>query len=96
MSEFMVSPEAIRNVAGQVASGASEIDAQRASLLAQIQGLGDSWQGQAASALQALYERWDSNVRALQETLTEIGQTMQGAATAYESTESNVQRSFSA
>ena len=95
MPEFTVTPEAIRNVAGQVASGASEIDAQRASLLAQIQGLGDSWQGQAASALQALYQRWDSDVRALQETLTEIGQAMQGAATEYETTESNVQRAFS-
>jgi WXG100 family type VII secretion target len=95
MSEYTVTPDAIRSVAGQVASGASEIDAQRSALLARIQGLGDSWQGQAASALQALYEKWDADIRSLHTTLTEIGQTMQGAATAYEATETGVRQSFS-
>lgn len=94
MSDFRVSSEAIRNVAGQVASGAEEIDAQRQTLLSQIHGLGDSWQGSAATALQTLYEKWDSDVRTLQTTLTEIGQTMQEAATNYETTETGVQRSF--
>lgn len=95
MSEFTVSPEMIRTVAGQVSSGASEIDAQRATLLTQIQGLGDNWQGQASTALQSLYEKWDADVRSLHTTLTEIGQTMQSAATAYEGTESNIRSSFS-
>jgi len=94
MSEFMVTPDAIRSVAGQVASGASDIEEQRARLLAQIQGLGDSWQGQAASALQDLYARWDADIRSLHTTLTEIGQTMQAAASRYESTESSVRQSF--
>ncbi|GAB2587890.1 hypothetical protein Aab01nite_49500 [Paractinoplanes abujensis] len=95
MSDYSVSPEAIRGVAAQVSAGASEIDAQRATLLAQIQGLGDSWQGSASAALQALYTKWDADVRALHDTLTQIGQTMQTAATNYESTESAVRGSFS-
>jgi WXG100 family type VII secretion target len=95
MSDFTVSPEAIRAVAGQVSAGASEIDAQRATLLGQIQGLGDSWQGSASAALQALYAEWDNNVRALHETLEQIGTTMQGAAGNYEQTETAVRGSFS-
>lgn len=94
MSQYNVSPEAIRTVAGQVSAGAAEIDTQRARLLSQIQGLGDSWQGVAATALQSLYARWDANVRALHETLTEIGQAMQTAATNYEGTEASVRSSF--
>jgi early secretory antigenic target protein ESAT-6 len=95
MSDYTVSPEAIRGVAAQVSAGASEIDAQRATLLAQIQGLGDSWQGTASAALQTLYTQWDTEVRALHDTLTQIGQTMQSAAGTYESTESSVRGSFS-
>jgi WXG100 family type VII secretion target len=93
--EYRVSSEMITNVASQVTSGASEIEGQRSALLAQIQGLGDSWQGTAASALQELYAKWDSDARALMETLTEIGQAMQEAATAYEVTEEDVTREFS-
>ncbi|WP_433796355.1 WXG100 family type VII secretion target [Actinoplanes sp. CA-252034] len=95
MSDYAVSPEAIRGVAAQVSAGASEIDAQRANLLAQIQGLGDSWQGSASAALQSLYAQWDADVRSLHDTLTQIGQTMQSAAGNYESTESAVRGTFS-
>jgi ESAT-6 family protein len=95
MSGYKVSPEDIRNVAQQVTNQASEIETQRASLLAQIQGLGDTWQGTAAAALQALYEKWDSDARALTQTLTEIGQTMQQAATAYQVTEEGITHDFS-
>ena len=95
MPEITVTPEDITTVAGQVASGASDIESQRAALLAKIQGLGDSWQGPAASALQELYAKWDSDARALMDTLTEISQAMQQAATRYEETESNVRRGFS-
>jgi uncharacterized protein YukE len=45
--------------------------------------------------LQALYSQWDSDVRSLHDTLTQIGQTMQSAAGNYESTESAVRGSFS-
>lgn len=95
MSEITVTPDQITAVAGQVASGANEIETQRAALLSQIQGLGDTWQGAAASALQALYQQWDADIRALQNTLTEIGQTMRTAADAYQTTESGITRSFS-
>jgi WXG100 family type VII secretion target len=94
MSQFRVSPEQIRAVAGQVASGGSEIEQQRTALLGQIQGLGDSWQGTAASALQGLYEKWDSDVRSLMTTLSEIGQAMNQAATQYEETETSVTGMF--
>ena len=70
-------------------------ETKRRALLAKIQGLGDSWQGPAASALQELYAKWDSDARALMDTLTEISQAMQQAATRYEETESNVTREFS-
>lgn len=95
MSEYRVSPEEIRTVAGQVGSGGTEIEAQRSTLLGQIQGLGDSWQGTAASALQALYEKWDSDVRALTATLSEIGTAMTTAANNYEQTETSVTGQFS-
>jgi len=94
MADFQVSSEAIRGVASQVASGAEEINSQLQTLMAQIHGLGDSWQGAAASALQALYEKWNSEAQALQATLVEISQTMQTAAANYETTEAGVQRSF--
>ncbi len=95
MSQYRVSPEEIRTVASQVASGGSEIEAQRTALLGQIQGLGDTWQGTAATALQGLYEKWDSDVRALMTTLSEIGQAMNQAANAYEQTETGVTTTFS-
>lgn len=95
MSQYRVSPEEIRAVASQVASGGSEIEAQRTALLGQIQGLGDTWQGTAASALQGLYEKWDSDVRSLMTTLSEIGQAMNQAANQYEATETSVTGTFS-
>jgi 6 kDa early secretory antigenic target len=94
MSQFRVSPEQIRAVAGQVASGGAEIEQQRTTLLGQIQGLGDSWQGSAASALQGLYEKWDSDARTLMTTLSEISQQMNQAAAQYEETETSVTGMF--
>jgi uncharacterized protein YukE len=44
--------------------------------------------------LQSLYAQWDSQVRSLHDTLTQIGQTMQSAAANYEGTESTVRSSF--
>lgn len=95
MSQITVTPDDINEVAGEVASGASDIEGQRAALLAKIRGLGDSWQGQAAAALQELYERWDRDAQELMETLQEISQAMRQAATRYEETEVNITRGFS-
>jgi WXG100 family type VII secretion target len=94
MSQYRVSSDEIRAVAGQVTSGGAEIEQQRSTLLGQIQGLGDSWQGTAASALQGLYEKWDSDARALMTTLSEIGQAMNQAAATYEETETSVTGMF--
>jgi ESAT-6 family protein len=95
MARITVTPEEITTVAGQVASGASDIESQRGALLTKIQGLGDSWQGPAASALQELYARWDHDARALMETLTEISQAMRQAAIRYDETEGKVAGEFS-
>jgi early secretory antigenic target protein ESAT-6 len=96
MSQITVTPEEIRTVAGQVMAGATEIEAQRKQVQSRIQQLGETWQGSAAMALQSLYERWDAQALSLNETLTEISQAMQQAATNYEAAEQAIVKSFQA
>ena len=94
MAQIMVTPDEIREVARQVESGAAEIEQQRQTLLSHIQRLGGSWQGPAASALQGLYEKWDTQARALHQTLDEIGKAMTTAAQNYEVAEQDLAKSF--
>jgi 6 kDa early secretory antigenic target len=94
VAQITVTPEEIRTVAGQVMAGATEIEAQRKQVLAKIQQLGETWQGVAAGALQSLYERWDTQAQSLNQTLTEISQAMERAATNYEETEQAVAKTF--
>jgi WXG100 family type VII secretion target len=95
MSQIAVTPDEINTVAEQVGAGASDIESQRAALLTKIRGLGDTWQGRAASALQELYEKWDKDAQELMETLQEISRAMQQAAIRYEEAETGVTREFS-
>lgn len=90
MATIAVDTEAIRNVAQRVRMGADDAESQRVSLLAQIQGLQGDWQGSASEALQDLYQRWDQQAQAINDTLTEIAVQMTQAADDYDAGEDRV------
>lgn len=94
MAVIGVDTEEIRSVAQRVQAGADDAEAQRSALLGQIQSLQGNWQGSASDALQDLYQRWDQQAKAINETLTEIAQQMKGAADAYDENESRVSGGF--
>ncbi len=90
MAVIGVDTEEIRSVAQRVQLGADDAESQRTTLLGQIQGLQGNWQGSASDALQELYQRWDQQAKALNETLTQLAQQMNGAAEDYDDNERGV------
>jgi|KBSSwiStaDraftv2_1062776.scaffolds.fasta_scaffold22677_1 WXG100 family type VII secretion target len=76
----------LTTVAGQVNGVASEIETQLTTLRGNLDALGD-WTGNAKSALDALYQQWNTNATQLHTALTEIATAMNKAASNYEAGE---------
>lgn len=79
-----------RAVADDVSRAATETTDQLASLRGRLAALGDSFQGQSASAFDERYQEWAESARQLIEALDSLGGFLSGAATAIEETDAQL------
>jgi WXG100 family type VII secretion target len=52
------------------------------------------WTGPAAASFQGAYDRWETQIRPIQESLVAISTALGGAATALTNTETEIARAF--
>jgi WXG100 family type VII secretion target len=95
MSLIKVTSEDLANASAQLNSGSQEIDAQLGSMHSLVQELvaGD-WQGAASSSFESLYQEWNTSAANLRQALEGISRLLSNAASAYASTEQQIQQSM--
>lgn len=89
-----VTPEQLHGVAGQLSSGAQNIESINTQLRGQVAPLGSDWAGVAQARFQQLWEEWQRSSRNLHEALTGISQLMNNAGTGYADNEAAIAQSF--
>lgn len=95
MSLIKVTSEDLSNASGQLTSGSQEIDAQLSTMHGLIQDLvASDWQGAASSSFESLYQEWNTSAANLREALDGISKLLSNAASAYASTEQQIQQSM--
>jgi WXG100 family type VII secretion target len=95
MALIKVTSEDLATVAAQLSSGSEEIDSELARMRGLVQGLvASDWQGAASSAFDNLYQQWNTSAANLREALDGISRLVANAATAYASTEQQIQQSM--
>lgn len=95
MSLIKVTAEDLSNASGQLTSGSQEIDAQLSTMHGLIQELvASDWQGAASSSFESLYQEWNTSAANLREALDGISKLLSNAASAYASTEQQIQQSM--
>jgi WXG100 family type VII secretion target len=95
MALIKVTSEDLATVAAQLSSGSEEIDSQLARMRGLVQSLVSSdWQGAASSSFDSLYQQWNTSAANLREALDGISRLVANAATAYASTEQQIQQSM--
>jgi ESAT-6 family protein len=90
MPNIAVTPEQLQSTAGQLNSGAANIE----SILSQVAPLQSEWQGVAQARFQELWAEWQRSSRGIQEALHGISQLTQQAGANYEQTEQGIAASF--
>jgi WXG100 family type VII secretion target len=95
MALIKVTSEDLANASAQLSSGSQEIDTQLLSMQNLVQGLvaGD-WQGAASSSFETLYQEWNTSAANLRQALEGISKLLANAASAYASTEQQIQSSM--
>ena len=89
-----VTPEQLQEVSGQLRHGASTIDSTLHTLENRVAPLGSDWAGVAQSRFLELWAQWQRGARDVHHALTGIAQLMQQAGVHYDTTETNIARSF--
>ncbi len=89
-----VTPEQLRQVAGQLNAAAGEIDGTLRQLATGVEPLGTDWAGVAQARFTELWGDWQRSAAGLHHALTGIAQLTSQAATRYESTEHDIAISF--
>lgn len=87
--------EEMQRAAQRVLSVNDQVQANLASLRNQMGPLAGAWQGQAATAFQALMARWDTDARSLNEALRGIGEAIGGTGANYAQAEEQHSQSLS-
>ncbi len=95
MAFISVSADDLMAAAVEIQATASRIEADRQRLQTLIDGLGDSWQGSAASTFQSIYDKWNFQFSELVNTLAEFSRGLQAAGEAYSETLAAVSQAFS-
>ena len=95
MPNIAVTPEQLQSVAGQLNSGAANIESTLSQLAAQVAPLASEWQGVAQARFQQLWDEWHRSSQGIQEALHGISQLTQQAGANYEDTEQCIATSFS-
>lgn len=95
MALIKVTSEDLANASAQLNSGSQEIDAQLATMHSLVQELvASDWQGAASSSFESLYQEWNTSAANLREALNGISRLLSNAASAYASTEQQIQQSM--
>jgi WXG100 family type VII secretion target len=95
MSLIKVTSEDLANASAQLNSGSQEIDAQLGSMHSLVQELvASDWQGAASSSFESLYQEWNTSAANLRQALEGISRLLSNAASAYASTEQQIQQSM--
>jgi WXG100 family type VII secretion target len=89
-----VTPEQLQSIAGQLNSGASNIESINSQLQSQVAPLGSDWAGVAQARFHELWAEWQRSSRGIQEALHGISQLMSQASASYADTEQAVASSF--
>lgn len=94
MPNIAVTPEQLQAIAGQLNSGAGNIESILGQLEGQVAPLQSEWQGVAQARFQELWAEWHRSSRGIQQALHGISQLTQQAGHNYEETESSIATSF--
>lgn len=95
MALIKVTSEDLANASAQLSSGSQEIDTQLLSMHNLVQGLvASDWQGAASSSFETLYQEWNTSAANLRQALEGISKLLANAASAYASTEQQIQSSM--
>jgi WXG100 family type VII secretion target len=95
MALIKVTSEDLANASAQLNSGSQEIDAQLSTMHSLVQELvASDWQGAASSSFESLYQEWNTSAANLREALEGISRLLSNAASAYTSTEQQIQQSM--
>jgi len=95
MALIKVTSEDLANASAQLSSGSQEIDTQLLSMQNLVQGLvASDWQGAASSSFETLYQEWNTSAANLRQALEGISKLLANAASAYASTEEQIQSSM--
>src|SRR5918998_4863179 len=82
-----VTPERLQSIAGQLNSGAANIESINSQLQSQVAPLGSDWAGVAQARFHELWAEWQRSSRGIQEALTGISTLMSQASANYADTE---------
>jgi WXG100 family type VII secretion target len=95
MALIKVTSEDLANASSQLSTGAQEIDSQLGSMHSLVQELvASDWQGAASSSFETLYQEWNTSAANLRQALDGISKLLSHAASAYASTEQQIQQSM--
>jgi WXG100 family type VII secretion target len=95
MALIKVTSEDLANASAQLNSGSQEIDAQLGTMHSLVQELvASDWQGAASSSFDSLYQEWNTSAANLRQALEGISRLLSNAASAYASTEQQIQQSM--
>ena len=93
-SGIRVTPQQLSGVAGQLTSGAANVEATLGQLANAVAPLGSDWAGMAQGRFQALWAQWQRDARSLHQALTGMSQLMSKASAGYDETEQAIANSF--
>lgn len=90
-----VTPEDLRNVAANLASGSDSIFEQLSQMKNQVDGLVDgNWEGAASQSFRDLYDKWNKSATDLREALTGISEMLRDTGDVYETTDQELANRF--
>lgn len=87
MTQFQVDSEQVLAANSAIQSSIIRVQSEIETLHGQLNGLQDSWRGQAASQFQELSTRWHGTATTVQHQLGELGRALATAAHQYEEIE---------
>ena len=90
MGFIKVTPEQLRHQAGQITSGAGEVQDLLNRLLGQVHDLASSWEGAGGSKFQQLYDEWQQGAAMTKQGMEGIASFLNAAAQQYEDTDSAI------
>jgi WXG100 family type VII secretion target len=95
-SGIAVTPDKLREISGQMSSGAADVEAIVSRLSGDVAPVRSEWAGPAQSLFNALWDQLQKDAGGVNSVLNGIAELTQKAAAAYEATEQSIAKSFDA